>query len=99
MNLAMAIQKDFQQSTMFLSNETDDGYGYVLSESERIEYVYAMFWAKDKKTVTTSFLSKRDMYDRAKIFVVSGLTSYSPNHIAQYKMYSEFIEWYESVSP
>ena len=91
----MNRKKDFEESTMFMMDETDDGYGYVLSKSQRTEEIYARFWAKDTKTVITSFLSTRDMYDRAKIFGGSGLTAYSTNHIAQYKMYLAFIEWYE----
>ena len=89
--------KDYQESVMFMTDETDDGYGYVLSESQRNPDIYATFWVKDMKSVITTFLSKTHLYDRAKIFVVSGLTAYSPYHIAQYKMYLAFIESYESV--
>ena len=83
------------KNIMFLTNEDDDGYGYMCSISP-LEYIYVNFWAKDTKTVPTIYLSKKDMYDRAKQFGKSGLTSYSQNHIAQHKMYQAYIEWYEN---
>ena len=91
------MNRDYYESVMFLNNETEDGYGYVLSKSQRWQDIYVMFWAKETKPVFTSYLSKHHMYERAKVFVVSGLTAYSPNHIASYKMFQAFIDWYEQI--
>ena len=91
----MNINRDYNESIPFLTDETDDGYGYICSKSSQTQNIYVSFWAKDTKTVRTIFLSTEDMYKHAKSFAVSGLTAYSQNHIAQNKMYEAFIHWYE----
>ena len=79
---------------IFLIDEADDGYGYVCSEGEHD--IYVSFWAENNKTIQVMYSSMEHLYKSAKLFVGCGLNMYSPNHIAQKKMYEAFIEYYEN---
>jgi hypothetical protein len=78
---------------LVILDETDDGYGYVISEQKYD--ILVSFWANENKTIKVKYSSLEHLYKSAKVFLECGLTKYSQNHIAQVKMYEAFIEWFE----
>jgi hypothetical protein len=77
---------------ILLTNEDDDGYGYLVSTSGQTMHV--MFWAKDQPVRKVSYLDAQDLYAKSVEYIQSGLTDYSALHRAKFIMSNAFINHY-----
>lgn len=86
----------FSSSKIFLVHEDDDGYGFMCSESSsQPKRVYTMSWYENIPSIRHSYMSHEYLYSKAQQFVNSLLIDESPMHIAQYRMFNSYINWYE----
>lgn len=88
------MDQNYELSRIFLCDENDEGYGFLLSEKDNM--VYAQFWAPNADSRKVVYHSSASMYKKAQEYSKSLLLNYSPLHTAQHIMFKAYMTWYES---
>jgi len=86
-------------SKIILCNDDDNGYGYIISESDENGLIYVMFWWNTEKNRKQVVFNSRDhFYEKSKIYLDSLLTNFNHMHISYTKMCKDYVNWYDSIN-